>query len=118
MSSQAVTFGQAIANARRQIGVTQKDLASMVMKEDGSGAISAPYLNDIEHDRRRPTSDSLIRELAKATKLDVDYLFVLAGKIPEEVRQNVWDADAVASAFRSFRKACRSQKRPKQQGSR
>ena len=117
MPSQAATFGQAIANARRQIGVTQKDLASMVMKEDGSGSISAPYLNDIEHDRRRPTSDSLIRELAKATKLDADYLFVLAGKIPEEVRQNVWDADVVASAFRAFQEACRSQERPRRRGS-
>ena len=83
----------------------------MVMKDDGSGPISAPYLNDIEHDRRRPTSDNLIRELAKATRLDPDYLFVLAGKIPDEVRQNVWDGDAVASAFRAFRQACRSQKR-------
>ena len=53
------TFGTLISEARRAKGLSQKDLAAKVKKEDGQ-AISAQYLNDIEHDRRNPPSELLI----------------------------------------------------------
>lgn len=101
------TLGQAIVTARKAKGISQKDLAASVLKDDGSGPISPQYLNDIEHDRRNPTSDHLIRQFAKAVGADADYLFVLAGKIPDEVRSRVRDPATAAEAFRVFRKGVR-----------
>lgn len=104
MTSQVATLGQAIIAARKVKKISQKDLASVIQKEDGTGPISPQYLNDIEHDRRSPTSDQLIREFARALDVDENYLFVLAGKIPDEVRREAKDPAAVAKAFRVFRR--------------
>ncbi len=103
MTPQATTFGRAIAIARKEKGISQKDLAAAIIKDNGTGPISPQYLNDIEHDRRSPTSDKLIRQFAAAVGLDPDFLFVVAGKIPDEVRRRVRDPAAAASAFRAFR---------------
>ena len=105
MTSPSVTLGQAIIAARKAKKMSQKDLAASVQKEDGSGPISPQYLNDIEHDRRSPTSDQLIREFARALDMDEDYLFVVAGKIPEDLRVSATDPSSTAKAFRAFRKS-------------
>ncbi|MCX7382584.1 MAG: helix-turn-helix transcriptional regulator [Alphaproteobacteria bacterium] len=104
MTSQTPTLGQAIIAARKAKRISQKHLAAVVQKDDGGGSISPQYLNDIEHDRRSPTSDQLIREFAKALDVDENYLFVLAGKIPDEVRREARDPAAVAQAFSVFRR--------------
>ncbi|PZR10408.1 MAG: XRE family transcriptional regulator [Azospirillum brasilense] len=104
MTARTPTLGQAIVAARKAKGISQKDLAAAVQKDDGTGPISPQYLNDIEHDRRSPTSDQLIREFARALDTDEDYLFVLAGKIPDEVRREAKDPATVAQAFRAFRR--------------
>ena len=56
------TLGTMVAEARRAIGMSQKELASRVKKEDGQ-AISAQYLNDVERDRRNPPSEALIVQI-------------------------------------------------------
>jgi len=104
MSSQSMTFGRAIAAARKAKGLNQKELAALVMKEEGEGCISPQYLNDIENDRRSPTSDHLIRQFAQVLDEDEGYLFVLAGKIPDDLRQKVKNRDKVVSGFANFRK--------------
>lgn len=104
MSSQPMTFGSAIAAARKAKGLSQKELAALVMKEEGEGCISPQYLNDIEHDRRSPTSDHLIKQFAQAISEDENYLFVLAGKIPDDLRKNVRDREKVISGFANFRR--------------
>jgi transcriptional regulator with XRE-family HTH domain len=98
------TFGRAIADARRAKELSQKELAALIQKEDG-GAISPQYLNDIEHDRRSPTSDSLIRQFAKALGEKEEYLFVLAGKIPDDLRSKAGDRDQIVEGFTNFRRA-------------
>ena len=104
MSADGVTFGQAISKARKALGLSQKELAARVMKEEGGGSISPQYLNDIEHDRRSPTSDHLIRQFATVLEVDDGYLFVLAGKIPDELRRAANDQDKIVAAFTNFRK--------------
>ena len=103
MTDQGPTFGQTISKARKEKSLSQKDLAGIILKEEDSTAISPQYLNDIEHDRRSPTSDHLIRPFAKALDLKEDLLFVLAGKIPEDVRRRITNTDQAAEAFMSFR---------------
>jgi transcriptional regulator with XRE-family HTH domain len=98
------TLGRAIAEARRGKGLSQKELAALIQKEEG-GAISPQYLNDIEHDRRSPTSDNLIRQFAKALGEREEYLFVLAGKIPDDLRSKAGDRDQIVEGFANFRRA-------------
>lgn len=104
MTSSSVTFGNEIARARKTKELSQKELASRILKEEDGKAISPQYLNDIEHDRRSPTSDHLIRQFAVALDLSEDMLFVLAGKIPDDVRRDLVDPAKAGKAFMNFRK--------------
>lgn len=102
--SEPVTFGKYIADSRKKRQMSQKELASQVRREDDDAPISPQYLNDIERDRRNPTSDHLIQQFAKVLKIDADYLNYLAGKLPEEIRRKNLSEDAVKAAFHAFRK--------------
>ena len=82
MVKRPMTFGRAIVAARKAKALSQKDSAALIHKEDDEGSISPQYLNDIEHDRRSPTSDHLIRQFAQVLGEDEGYMFVLAGKDP------------------------------------
>lgn len=105
MTSAIATFGQSIAKARKEKALSQKDLAGRIMKEEDGRAISPQYLNDIEHDRRSPTSDHLIRQFAVVLDMDENTLFVLAGKIPDDVRRDLTDPAKAGAAFMNFRKS-------------
>lgn len=99
------TFGQMISEARKELGLSQKELAGKIQKEDEE-PISPQYLNDIEHDRRNPQSDFLIEQFAKHLKLSKDHLIAAAGMWPTDLRQKLPAADPkrVAEAFTAFRK--------------
>lgn len=99
-----VTFGRYIADARKKLQMSQKELASQILREEDDEPISPQYLNDIERDRRNPSSDHLIQQFAKVLKIDADYLSYLAGKLPEEIRRKNLSEDAVKAAFHAFRK--------------
>ncbi len=101
--ARAKTLGQAIADARKALGISQRELAAKIEKEEG-GAISPAYLNDIEHDRRSPTSDVLIRRFAKVLAEDEGYLFVLAGKIPDDLRSRAKNRDSIIDGYAAFRR--------------
>lgn len=104
MSADSMTFGKAISKARKSLGLSQKELAARVMKDEGGGSISPQYLNDIEHDRRSPTSDHLIKQFAAVLEEDEGYLFVLAGKIPDDIRKEARDRDRIVESFANFRR--------------
>ena len=105
MSAGGMTFGRAISKARKALGMSQKELAARVVKEEGGGAISPQYLNDIEHDRRSPSSGHLIRQFSGILDIPEDYLFALAGHLPDDLRTDARDQDKVVQAFANFRKA-------------
>src|ERR1700731_4292031 len=99
------TFGTLISEARRAKGLSQKDLAAKVKKEDGQ-AISAQYLNDIEHDRRHPPNEFLIVQFATLLKLDKDVLILAAGMIPQDLQKMATaQPEKMEQAFKAFRKA-------------
>ncbi len=102
-----MAFGQVLAEARKKADLSQKDLASRIRKEDGT-AISPQYLNDIEHNRRNPPSEFILRQMAKELKLSLEYLLFFAGELPQDVlesRQSLPKPEEVEAAFRAFRKA-------------
>lgn len=94
-----------IAAARKAAGISQKDLAASILKEDGS-PISAQYLNDVEHERRNPPSEKIIEQLARRLKLSKEQLMAAAGLMPSDLKEKLIkmskrDAEV---AFRAFRK--------------
>lgn len=98
------TFGTIISEARRGLGMSQKDLAAAIKKEDGQ-QISAQYLNDIEHDRRNPPSELLIAQIATVLKLDKDVLCLVAGTIPQDLKKMATtQPEKVEEAFKVFRR--------------
>lgn len=97
------TFGRAIADARKKIGLTQKELAAQVIREEGI-AISPQYLNDIERDRRSPSSDRIVQQFAQALDLDPDYLHYLNGRFPEAERQEKLTPDQFKERMVAFRR--------------
>lgn len=100
-------FGQLIAEARKKAKLSQKELAARVKKEDGQ-PISPQYLNDIEHDRRNPPSEFIMRQLAKVLKIELDVLYYYAGKLPSDLRESGADPDKVVAAYRAFRRELKS----------
>lgn len=110
--SEERTFGGAVASARKALGWSQKELASRVLKEDGT-PITPQYLNDIEHDRRSPTSDHMVTALAQALSQNPDYFFLLAGKVhPIDVR-SVAEAgpELVHKAVLAFRSTLKGERK-------
>ncbi len=98
-----MTFGRFIAERRKSLGLSQKELAARIKKEDGT-PISPQYLNDIEHDRRNPPPDYLLVQFADALKLPQDELFFRAGQLPADLQVDRYPPEKVRAALKAFRK--------------
>jgi transcriptional regulator with XRE-family HTH domain len=98
------SFGQTLAQARRQAGLSQRELAARVRKEDGE-PISPQYLNDLERDRRNPPGKHLLSQFAELLDLPLEYLDFLAGQIPEDLRAGSYAPEQVQAAFQAFRRS-------------
>lgn len=105
-----MTFGQAITQARKDQQLSQKRVAAGILKEDGT-PISPQYLNDIEHDRRNPPGEPIVRQLADILDLDLDYLLFLAGRFASDLLETSRDQEDIATAMRAFRSSLREQSR-------
>jgi transcriptional regulator with XRE-family HTH domain len=102
------TFGQLISEARKAKKMSQRDLAALIEKESGDRGISPAYLNDIEHDRRSPSDEFLVRQFADALGIDARYLLLIATKqLPEDLARRAQGSDAASynKALLAFRKA-------------
>lgn len=99
------TFGQVISDARKEKTLSQKELAERLKKEDGE-AISPQYLNDIEHDRRNPPSEFILKQISNELGIPLDVLSYYAGRIPTDVTKtkNV-NQEQVVAAYQAFRRA-------------
>lgn len=106
MNLDMTSFGRAISSARKGKGLSQKELAAKITKEDGEGSITPQYLNDIEHDRRSPTSDHFVREFAHVLGIKPTILYGLIGMLPERERNLVKKStpEQVGEAYVAFRR--------------
>jgi transcriptional regulator with XRE-family HTH domain len=98
-----MTFGQVVAEARKKAGLSQKDLAAGLRKEDGE-AISPQYLNDIERDRRNPPNEFILKQLASVLSLPLEFLLFKAGQWPEEMRDQDIGPQDFQKVFQAFRR--------------
>jgi transcriptional regulator with XRE-family HTH domain len=97
------TFGELIAEGRKRAQLTQRELAARIKMEDGR-PISAPYLNDLEHNLRHPPRGHLIDQFAKELELEVDLLYFAAKRMPRDIEPVDASEDQVLAAYRAFRK--------------
>jgi transcriptional regulator with XRE-family HTH domain len=102
---QMKTFGQVLTEARKKAGLTQREVAARLSREDGR-PVDPPYLNAVEHDHRYPPEDRVIEQLAKLLGISADVLYFHANRQPADVKAEV-DQAQVEAAYRAFRKALR-----------
>jgi transcriptional regulator with XRE-family HTH domain len=105
-SEEYMPFGNVIAEARKKAGLSQKELAARIEKEDGQ-PISPQYLNDIEHDRRSPSSDHIIEQFSKVLGIRSEILYYWAGGFPKDVKGSSVDEERVIKAYKAFRREIR-----------
>ena len=88
-------FGEKIRELRKSRNLTQKELGDLV-------GVGFAYVSKVENERLDfgdYPSEELIRKLAIALSADEDELMLLAKKIPEHIRQRVFERP---EAFRKF----------------
>jgi transcriptional regulator with XRE-family HTH domain len=79
-----ITFGTFITRRRKDLGLTQKEVAVRIKQDDGK-ALSVQYLNDIEHGRRGAPPDYVIKQLARVLRLELDVVYFRAGAAPRHL---------------------------------
>ncbi len=99
------SFGRAIASARKDLGLSQKELATRILKEEDGEAITPQYLNDIEHDRRSPSSDHMVKQFASELQISANVLYLLARRVPGDVATANASPEQIDRAFTAFRRA-------------
>ncbi len=104
------TLGQFIADRRKELGLSGREVVARIRKPDGK-PISIPYLVDLEHDRRKP-SDEVLEQLAKALQVDSDILYFLAGRMPPDLHTRALKEEELAAAFKAFRREVKREKKP------
>ena len=98
-----MTFGTTIAKRRKELSLSQKQLAENIRREDGE-SISPQYLNDIERDRRSPSSEHMVKQFAQVLNLEADHLYFLAGRIPADLLNLKVSPKQIEEAMVAFRK--------------
>jgi transcriptional regulator with XRE-family HTH domain len=99
------TFGQVLREARKKAGLTQREVARRLRREDGR-VVDPPYLNAVEHDHRYPPEDFIVEQLAKIVGISPDVLYFHANRQPPDVKTEA-DLAQVEAAYRAFRKVLR-----------
>ncbi len=97
------TFGQVLRDAQKRAGLTQREPAARLKREDGR-PVDPPYLNAVEHDHRYPPEDFTIEQMAKIVGISADVLYFHANRQPPDVKTEA-DLERVEAAYRAFRKA-------------
>lgn len=110
MNEQYKNFGDFLHQKRIKKGISYRELASIL-------GVSAPYISDIEKDRRNaPTMDKLekLAEYFNLSKEEKAIMYDLAGEKKSEVAPDIpnyiKDHDYVASALRTARDLGASEK--------
>ncbi len=98
------TFGSLIRSARKRAGLTQRQLAEKLARNDRE-CISFQYLNDIELDRRAPPGIWLLTQISEILHIPMDVLCFRARQYPEDILMEDVDDKKIERAFREFRRA-------------
>jgi transcriptional regulator with XRE-family HTH domain len=98
------SFGELIAKRRKELGLTQTELAQRIIGRHG-GSISQERITDIEHNRYGVPRKPILEQLARELKLDPDVLYLWGGIIPPDIDPEGVAEAAIQLAWRFFRAA-------------
>lgn len=96
MDRYSVSLGMLIVKRRKELGKTQKVLASDL-------CISTQYLSDIERGMRHPIDIWFLENLASTLQLSKDYVFYLTGQVPPDIRRMDATPEQIGAAFDMMR---------------
>jgi transcriptional regulator with XRE-family HTH domain len=110
------TLGGLIAWRQRQLGLVPRTLAARITGQSGK-PVSKQRISDIEQDRFGVPRRPLLRQLARELKLDLDVLYLWAGRLPPDIRPTGLSETAIREAWAAFRSvATRARRRHPAEG--
>ncbi len=103
MNSEHLNFGDFIARKREERQITLREMARRL-------EVSAPFLSDVEKDRRNPFDNDRLEKVAgilEMDKQDVELMYDLAGKrrnsVAPDLPDYIMERDYVSAALRTAR---------------
>jgi transcriptional regulator with XRE-family HTH domain len=100
--AQAKTLGDLLAERRKELGISQKEMAGLIKNRDGKPITSA-YLNYLEHNRGEPP-DYLLDQLAEILRIERDVLYFWTRRMPPDIQPGEASPEKVTAAYRAFRR--------------
>lgn len=96
------TIGEFMAERRKALGLSQKELAALIKNRDGK-PLSMPYLSYLENGRGEPP-EYLLDQFAKVLRVERDVLYFWTRRMPPEVAAGEASPEHVSAAYRAFRR--------------
>jgi transcriptional regulator with XRE-family HTH domain len=96
------TIGEFIAERRKALGLSQKELAALIKNRDGK-PLSMPYLSYLENGRGEPP-EYLLEQFARVLRVERDVLYFWTRRMPPEVATGEASPQQVTAAYRAFRR--------------
>lgn len=96
------TLGGLIAWRRRKLGLIPRTLAEQITGRGGA-PVSKQRISDLEYDRFGVPQRPLLRQLARALRLDIDVLYLWACRLPPDIRPAGLNEAAVRKGLKAFR---------------
>jgi transcriptional regulator with XRE-family HTH domain len=103
------TFGELIAHRRKELGLTQTELGARIKGRSGK-PVSQKRITDIEHDRFGVPRAPVLKQLARALKLDIDVLYFWGRQIPADIRAEGLSEETIKEAWCAFRAVVKQNK--------
>jgi transcriptional regulator with XRE-family HTH domain len=109
------TLGQFIARRRKELGISQLEMAALLKNRDGR-TITSSYLNYLEHDRGKPL-DYMLDQIAEILKLPADVIYFWAKRVPPDLEPGENDdPKQVAVAYQAFRRSLQEGRKGERRG--
>ena len=110
-----------VRQKRKQLGLTQQQVAARIQTEEGLRPITQSYLADIETGHHPQPRPHLIEEFAQALEIDRYVLYLAARTVPPEVakqlaRLTIAEREAAWGAFMRAIQAAEDEKKASEQG--
>jgi transcriptional regulator with XRE-family HTH domain len=96
------TLGELLAERRKELGISQKEMAALIKNRDGKPITSA-YLNYLEHDRGEPPG-YLLDQFAEILHISSDVLYFWTRRMPPDIEPGEASPEKVTAAYRAFRR--------------
>ena len=96
------TLGELLAERRKELGISQKEMAALIKNRDGKPITSA-YLNYLEHDRGEPPG-YLLDQFAEVLRISRDVLYFWTRRMPPDIEPGEASPEKVTAAYRAFRR--------------